>query len=234
MNYIKKNDSILSFFRFKMTSLIDIRNYTKKFEEYPEELVSFSKENNLSLIPLTSMRGQALALMSQPEIRGQKHIGREEANNFFKNIGMETNDAIQQFNKTTGIKRIKMRGYYCLEYPFKCDTTDLDKRKGVSISGNRDDYINTIKNWWNNNLLNIPNNEWQIGHLDPTTDDSSENNLAYQPPIQGKYRDRFKFDKFFIKMWPTVNELVPKIDDYYTDKEQKLLYESLKKKFENQ
>ena len=35
-------------------------------------------------------------------------------------------------------------------------------------------------------------------------------------------------------MWPTVNELVPKIDDYYTDKEQKLLYESLKKKFENQ
>ena len=57
--------------------------------------------------------------MSQPEIRGQKHIGREEANNFFKNIGMETNDAIQQFNKTTGIKRIKMRGYYCLEYPFK-------------------------------------------------------------------------------------------------------------------
>ena len=46
------------FFRFKMTSLIDIRNYTKKFEEYPEELVSFSKENNLSLIPLTSMRGQ--------------------------------------------------------------------------------------------------------------------------------------------------------------------------------
>ena len=234
MNYIKKNDSILSFFRFKMTSLIDIRNYTKKFEEYPEELVSFSKENNLSLIPLTSMRGQALALMSQPEIRGQKHIGREEANKFFENIGMETNDAIQQFNKTTGIKRIKMRGYYCLEYPFKCDTTDLDKRKGVSISGNRDDYINTIKNWWYENLLNIPNNEWQIGHLDPTIDDSSEKNLAYQPPIQGKYRDRFKFDKFFIKMWPTVNELVPKIDDYYTDKEQKLLYESLKKKFENQ
>lgn len=234
MNYIKKNDSILSFLRVKMTSLIDIGNYTKKFEEYPKELISFSIENNLSLIPLTSMRGQALALMSQPEIRGQKHIGREEANKFFKNIGMDTNDAIQQFNKTTGIKRIKMRGYYCLEYPFKCDTTDLDKRKGVSISGNRDDYINTIKNWWNNNLLNIPNNEWQIGHLDPTIDDSSENNLAYQPPIQGKYRDRFKFDKFFIKMWPTVNELVPKINNYYTNSEQKLLYETLKKKFENQ
>lgn len=234
MNYIKKNESILSFLRFKMTTLIDISNYTKKFEEYPEELVSFSKENNLSLIPLTSMRGQALALMSQPEIRGQKHIGREEANKFFENIGMNTNDAIQQFNKTTGIKRIKMRGYYCLKYPFESDTTDLDKRKGVSISGNKDDYVNTIKNWWYNNLLNVPNNEWQIGHLDPTIDDSSENNLAFQPPIQGKYRDRFKFDKFFIKMWPTVNELVPKIDEYYTDKEQRLLYETLKQKFETQ
>ena len=66
-----------------MTSLINISNYTKKFQEYPEDLITFSKENNLSLIPLTSMRGQALALMSQPEIRGQKHIGREEANKFF-------------------------------------------------------------------------------------------------------------------------------------------------------
>tara|TARA_B110000444_G_scaffold86102_1_gene81387 strand:+ start:1017 stop:1721 length:705 start_codon:yes stop_codon:yes gene_type:complete len=234
MNYLKKNEYIFNIFKFKMTTLINIDNYTKKFEEYHEELISFSNENNLSLIPLKSMRGQALALMSQPEIRGKQHIGREEANKFFKNIEMDTSDAIQQFNKTTGIKRIKMRGNYCLEYPFKCDTTDLDKRKGVSISGNRDDYIDKLKNWWYNNLVNVPNNEWQIGHLDPTISDSTETNLAYQPPIQGKYRDRFKFDKFFIKMWPTVNELVPKLDEYYTNNEQKILYNELKMKFENQ
>lgn len=233
MNYLKKNEYIFNIFKYKMTTLINIDNYTKKFEEYPEDLISFSLENNLSLIPLKSMRGQALALMSQPEIRGKQHIGREEANKFFKNINMETNDAIQQFNKTTGIKRMRMRGNYCLKYPYEYDTTDLDKRKKVSVSGNKDDYINIIKNWWYNNLINIPNNEWQIGHLDPTIDDSSENNLAYQPPIQGKYRDRFKFDKFFVKMWPTVNELVPKLDEYYTNNEQKLLYETLKKKFEN-
>ena len=234
MNKIKK--MTYSFISLNnMTTIINIDNYTKKFQEYHEDIIKFSKENNLTLIPLTSMRGQALALMSQPEIRGQKHIGRTEADKFFKNINMDTSDAIQQFNKTTGIKRMKIKkGNYCLEYPFNCDTTDLDKRKGINITGDRDNYINIIKKWWKNNLIDIPNNEWQIGHLDPTIDDSSENNLAYQPPIQGKYRDRFKFDKYFLKMWPTVNELVPKLDIYYTDNEQKILYIELKKKFTNQ
>ena len=214
------------------TTLINIDNYTKKFEVYPSDLMVFAKENNLQLLPLTSMRGQALALMSQAEVRGQKHIGRKQAVKFFKNIGMETTDAIQQFNKATGLKRLKMRGNYCLQYPFESDTTDLDKRKGVSISGDKNSYINTIKDWWKKNVIDIPNDEWQIGHLDATINDASEKNLAYQPPIQGKYRDRFKFDAFFLKMWPTAGELVPKIDEFYTDKEQKIIYEALKQKFE--
>jgi hypothetical protein len=33
-------------------------------------------------------------------------------------------------------------------------------------------------------------------------------------------------------MWPTADELTPKLDKYYTDEEQKKLYETLKKKFE--
>lgn len=215
------------------TTLINIDMYTKKFEAYPDDLLIFAKENNLQMLSLDSMRGQALALMAQPEVRGQKHIGRNEAEKFFENIGFKTTDAIQQFNKATGLKRLKIkRGYYCLQYPYELDTTDLDKRKGVYISGDKNTYINTIKNWWKKNLLDIPNEEWQIGHLDPTIDDPSEKNLAYQPPIQGKYRDRFKFDKFFITMWPTAYELIPKINKYYTEKEQKLIYESLKKKFE--
>jgi hypothetical protein len=214
------------------TTLINIDTYTKKFEVYPSDLPVFAKEHNLTLLPLTSMRGQALALMSQPEVRGQKHIGRDEAVKFFKNIGMETTDAIQQFNKATGLKRHKMRGYYCLQYPFESDTTDLDKRKGVSISGDKHSFINTIKDWWKKTLIDVPNEEWQIGHLDPTINDASEKNLAYQPPIQGKYRDRFKFDAFFLKMWPTASELVPKINEFYTEKEQKMIYEALKQKFE--
>ena len=213
--------------------IINIDNYTTKFESYPSDLVVFAEEKNLTLLPLTSMRGQALALMSQPEVRGQKHLGRDEAVKFFKNIGMNTTDAIQQFNKATGLKRMKMRGKYCLQYPFECDTTDIDKRKGVSISGDRNSCINSIKDWWKKNLVDVPNKDWQIGHLDPTIGDATEKNLAYQPPIQGKYRDRFKFDSFFLKMWPTTSELVPKMDTFYTDKEQKIIYEALKKKFES-
>ncbi len=216
------------------TTLIDIDLYTTKFEEYPSDLVAFAEENEIPLLPLKSMRGQALALMAQPEVRGEKHIGRDEAVKFFQNIDMETRDAIQQFNKATGLKRVKMRGYYCLQFPFEADTTDLDKRKGAAISGDRDTQINAIKAWFKANLVDIPNAEWQVGHLDPTIGDASEKNLAYQPPIQGKYRDRFKFDAAFLKMWPTANELIPKFDDYYTEKEQRALLEALKLKFEPQ
>jgi hypothetical protein len=215
------------------TTLINIDSYTKKFEAYPADLVDFAKENNLSLLPLSSMRGQALALMSQPEVRGQKHLGRDEAVKFFKNIGMETSDAIQQFNKALGLKRLKMRGYYCLQYPFEADTVDLDKRKGASISGDKDSAVNSLKAWWKKILFDVPNEEWQIGHLDPTINDPTEKNLAYQPPIQGKYRDSFKFDSFFNKMWPTAEkELIPNMNEYYTEKEQRMIYEALKQKFE--
>jgi hypothetical protein len=216
------------------TTLIDIELYKKKFEEYPSDIVIFAEQNNIQLLPLTSLRGQALALMVQPEVRGQKHIGRKEAVKFFDNIGINTTDAIQQFNKPFGLKRMKMRGMYCLQYPYECDTTDIEKRKGVSISGDKNTQIDLIKNWWKKNLVDVPNEEWQIGHLDPTINCAAEKNLAYQPPIQGKYRNRFKFDDFFIKMWPTSIELIPNMNKYYTDDEQQKIYEILKQKFEKQ
>lgn len=226
------NNKCLGYMRYMSTILINIDKYTTKFKKYPIELSSFAKENNINLPPITTLKGQALALMSQPEVRGQKHISRKESIKFFKNIQMDTIDAIQQFNKATGLKRIKMRGNYCLKYPFECDTVDIDKRKGISICVDKNSYINTVKNWWKKNLLEIPNEEWQIGHLDPTINDVTDKNIAYQPPIQGKYRNKFKFDRFFIKMWPTTIELLPKINKFYTLKEQKIIYEVLKEKFE--
>lgn len=215
------------------TTLIEISNYTRRFEAYPQDLLDFAAETNLSLIPISSMRGQALALMAQPDVRGQQHIGRAEAVEFFKSIGMETTDAIQQFNKAMGLKRMKMRGLYCLQYPYELDMTDIEKRKGVAISGDKNASVNSIKAWFMKNVIEVENDEWQIGHLDPTIDDSSEKNLAWQPPIQGKYRDRFKFDASFLKMWPTAEkELIPKFDEYYTEKEQRAILAALKAKFE--
>lgn len=219
-----------------MTAIIAIaiENYTKMFEAYPEELKEFANENEIELPTITGKRGQALALMAQQEIRGQFYVDRKTAELFFKNINMYSADVIQAFNKSTGIKRMDAKGKYCLKYPFEADKVDIDKRKDANISGDRNLYINAVKEWHRENVIDVPNEKWQVGHLDPTIGDASEKNLAYQPPIQGKYRDRFKFCKSFIKMWPTAKELVNKnkISIYYTEDEQKILYEALKKKFE--
>jgi hypothetical protein len=213
---------------------IAIENYTKMFEAYPDELREFAIENEIELPTITGKRGQALALMAQPEIRGQFYVDRKTAELFFKNINMYSADVIQAFNKSTGIKRMDVKGKYCLKYPFEADKVDIGKRKDANISGDRNLYINAVKEWHREYIIDVPNEKWQVGHLDPTIGDSSEKNLAYQPPIQGKYRDRFKFCKSFIKMWPTAKELVNKnkISIYYTEEEQKILYEALKKKFE--
>ena len=214
------------------TTVIRIQDYTTKFDTYPADLIAFSQEHNLTLDSLTTLKGQALALMAQPEVRGQKHLTRTETDQFIKNIHLESSDAIQHFNKAFGLKRMKLpRGRYCLEYPFVLDTTDLDKRKGAAISGDKDAQVNVTKDWWRKNLIDVPNSEWQIGHLDPTIADASEKNLAFQPPIQARYRDRYKWDKYFQKMWPTAEvELIPNFDEYYTEKEQCAIREHLNQK----
>ncbi len=226
--------STLPFLSLKMTTpLTTLSSYTTKFEAYPSDLIVFAEANTLKLPSLSSLKGQALALLAQPEIRGTQHIEREHATKFFQQIGMETSDSIQPFNKGFGLKEIKVKGKICLCYPFEKDTVNQEKRKGAVIHGDKDAAIQSVKDYYAKHIVEVPNSLWQVGHLDPTIGDASEKNLAWQPPIQGKYRDRFKFDSSFLKMWPTAEqELIPKIDDYYTEKEQRLLLDALLRKFE--
>lgn len=213
-----------------MTTLIDIKPYISKFTEYPAELLEVCSKHEVKLPGIDSLAGQACALMAQPDIRGQKHIGRTEATAFFNQIGLPTKDSIQPFNKCK-MKLMKLSNGYCLVYPFECNMTDINKRKGCVITGDRNTMIDNIKRWWRENLVDVPNEEWQIGHLDPTIADASEKNLAYQPPIQAKTRNRFKWCHMFQHMWPTGEELSSKMNDYYTETEQQQIYETLKKKF---
>ena len=127
------------------TTLIDIKNYPHKFTAFPEDFLEFCAKNGVKLPGIDSLKGQALTLMAQPEVRGQKHLGREEVKRFFEQIGLATDDAIQPFNKAAGLKRMKCRGMYCLVYPFETDMTDVEKRKGCSISGDKDTAVNIIK-----------------------------------------------------------------------------------------
>ncbi len=216
-----------------MTSPANIDRYTAPFKAYPADLLQLQKEKRVKLPGLNTLKGQAIALMSQPELRGKFYINRENATKFFTTIKMTTRDSIQPFNKATGLKRMELgREKYCFEYPFVCDSTDILKRIGATISSDMNETINAIKDYWKKNLIDVPNKDWQIGHLDPTIADASEKNLAYQPPLQSKFRDRFKFDGLFQKMWPTAKELIPKFDQYYTEAEQRNIYDALKTKFE--
>jgi len=211
---------------------IDITKYTSPFDKYPDELVQFAKDNSNILPNIISIRGQALALLSQPENRGQKYADREIATQFFKNIGKTTDDSIQAFNKDFGgIQKIQIKGKYCLQYPFTSDKTDVIKRAGAKLSGDKTEAISLIKGLAKKNIIDVPDDNWQLGHLDPTIPNAGEDNLAWQPPIQGKYRDRFKFCPFFQKMWPTGNELISKWDEYYTEDEQKKIFDNLSAKF---
>jgi len=211
--------------------LVDVSVYTQKFSSYPEDLLQFCKENNIKSPSLNSLKGQGLALLTLPGIRGVLGVTRKEATLFFKNIGMTSDDPIQGFNKSLGLQISGKKGYYRIMYPFRVDTMDIIKRKGAKISGDRDAQIDAIKNWWRENLINIPNSEWQQGHLDPTIPDASAANLAWQPKLQARYRNRFKWDQWFHRMWPTGTELVDNLDKYYTEQEQKMLLETLKAKW---
>jgi hypothetical protein len=215
-----------------MTEPIQAELYTQKFDAYPKELLDFAAEHKLELPSLSTHRGQGLALLAQPENRGVRHVDPELAGKFLGALDMKSRDPIQAFNKATGIKRLPLkRGFYCLQFPFECDRIDLDKRVNATISGDKETQVNLIKTWFKKNIVDVPLDQWQIGHLDPTIGDTSEKNLAYQPPIQARYRNRFKWDAFFQKMWPTAKELIPKFDAYYTEAEQRLLLAALTKKF---
>lgn len=213
------------------TSLLDISLYKTKLD-YPPDLQQFCTTNGVTLPGIDTFAGQAYALMAQPEVRAQKHLGREETALFFTQIGMNTKDSIQPFNKAKGLKRMNVgRGNYCLAYPFETDLNDIAKRKGAVIGGDKNTCIELIKSWWKKNLVDVPNDEWQTGHLDPNGD-ASETNLAWQPPLQAKYRNRFKWDSLFHKMWPTGDEVCEKMNDYYTETEQKKMLAALKAKWE--
>jgi hypothetical protein len=205
----------------------DIERYTQSFTEYPAELTDFCTTNNISLPGIESASGQALALLSQPENRGKRYVGgREDASKFFTQIGIVTaqNDPIQFFNKfpQRGLKLAKLkRAQYSLPFPFEADMTHVNKRKNATIGGDRNQHIDAIKDYWRVNLVDVPNEEWQVGHLNPEIEDSSEENLAYQPPIQARYRDRFIWDRMFQLMYPTTRELVDHPDKYYTEEGQR-------------
>lgn len=215
-----------------MRKFIDILSFSK-FAEYSVDFKDFCDSNGITLPNINSIKGQVIALLTHEENRNL-YIDRPRLDSFLKRAGFASRDSIQAINKTDqwGLVHVtEDRKYYKIPYPFQFTDLHLKKRNLAKIGGGRDEKINFIKEYISVNYTDIKNDDWQIGHKDPNSTDSSEENLIYQPPIQGRYRDRFKFDDIGLTKWPTTRELENNFNKYYSDEEQMKILEILSSKF---
>jgi len=83
-------------------------------------------------------------------------------------------------------------------------------RKNFTFDGTEEEKnneINKIKSTIKHDYIDVPNNELQLGHKNPESEDNTNTNLVLQPPIQGKYRDKYIFLDTLTKI-PTPSTLI--------------------------
>ena len=124
--------------------------------EYPDDLVAFAEHANIRLPGVSTVGGQALAFLAQPENRGGSHFATpSETTEFFRRVGLSTRDSIQPFNKPCG-NRLQLvdakPGLYSLKYPYETKANDIAKRisvdKHVLENGSPQEQISEVKRYW--------------------------------------------------------------------------------------
>jgi hypothetical protein len=217
-------------------SLINIDTITTLYTNYPDDFIYWCQQNKINPPSIKSANGFALACMLHNQ---NSYFKREECDKIMAKFNLKTNDSIQLFNKTDqwGLYSSKERGIYYIPIPYKL-SPKKDMRMNFTYNGTNEDKnskIDLIKQNIKEDYLDIPNNQWQLGHKNPNSGDNSNNNLVLQPPIQAKYRDDFIFIDTLTKI-PTPEKFIK--DDknnksYYTTEQQKILYNYLHSKFDN-
>ena len=196
----------------------------------PEDFTEFCITNNLKLPSINTGNGKALiAMLNTPDY----YWDRENCNKFCKKFNIDSKDSIQLFNKKEqdGFKMIGLRGKYGIKYPYEISNKKA-MRKNFSYNGTESDKkkeIDNIKEHIKSNYIDIPYNEWQNGHKNPDTADSSNENFVLQPPIQGRYRDRYIFLDTLTRI-PTPKELsklIKKGESPYTNDQLKNIRDML-------
>lgn len=182
--------------------------------EYPAEFVEFCVANELKPPKITTGNGKALAAMLH---NTNQFWTRETCDQFVKKFDVKTSDSIQLFNKHSqwGILTNSgtSRGKIFIVYPYRLSNKHK-MRKDFKFDGTDEEKnaeVERIKSTIKHDYIDVPNSAWQLGHKNPSSTDSSTNNLIMQPPIQGKYRDNYIFwtaiDKF-----PVPHKLTSMID----------------------
>ena len=182
--------------------------------EYPVEFKQFCELNDLKPPHITSKNGQALSAML---VHPHHYWDRTTCNAFVKKFGIITKDSIQIFNKHSqwGIQTNsgKKRGNLYIIYPYELSNKHK-MRKNFKFDGTEDEKnieINKIKSTINADYIDVPNEQWQLGHKNPGSTNNTSNNLILQPPIQGKYRDDYIFIDTLTKI-PVPSKLKRMID----------------------
>ena len=215
-------------------SLINIDSISTLYSNYPDDFINWCEINKIKPPKINTANGFALACMLH---NPDSYFKREECSKIMEKFNFKTNDSIQLFNKTDqwGLYSSKERGIYYIPLPYKI-SPKRDMRMNFTFDGTEKDKnnkIDLIKQNIKEDYIDVSNDEWQLGHKNPNSGDNSDNNLVLQPPIQAKYRDDFIFIDTLTKI-PTPEKFIK--DDknkksYYTENQQKILYEYLHSKF---
>lgn len=163
-------------------------------DQFPTEFNNFITQHKLKPPNINSGNGKALNIMlHNPNF----YWTREDCDTFVTKFDIKTSDSIQLFNKHEqwGIMTSKERGKNYICYPYTLSNKHkMRKNFGKELSDQEKNIeINNLKATIRSDYCDVPNEEWELGHKNPESEDNSLNNLVLQPPIQGKYRDRYIF-----------------------------------------
>ena len=162
--------------------------------QYPNEFMKFIEEHKLKPPKLDTGNGKALALMLD---NPSYYWTREDTDKIVNKFNIPTRDSIQLFNKHEqwGIQTSNERGKNYILVPYTLSNKHK-MRKNFVFDGTDEQKnieIDKIKSTIKADYIDVPNNEWQLGHKNPNSTDNAMSNLVLQPPIQAKYRDKYTF-----------------------------------------
>jgi hypothetical protein len=212
---------------------LKVNEILSPFTAYPQDFLDWVKTNDLKPPKINGNSGQALALLLHNK---NKFVTREDLEFFFRNLERNCSDAIQTINKTEqwGLKLGRIgnkKGKYFIS-KYELGTKHLI-RKNFKFNGSKEEknrMINAIKAQIKADYLDVPNDEWEVGHKNPGKG-GIEDNFVFQPPIQGRYRDEYIFFDTLTKM-PSPEKLVRDKFSCYTKEQRKMLYDALKLEFD--
>lgn len=180
--------------------------------DYDTPTREFIDKHKLNPPAPTTGNGKAFIAMS---LAPQKYFNRETATQFCQRYGIQTKDSIQLFNKHSqwGPLISQQRGKYYIEFPLTL-SPKVQMRAGFKWDGTEEQKNEAIKNIKADikaDYVDIPTEQWQLGHKNPEGDNTNDN-LVLQPPIQAKYRDNYIFIDTLTKI-PTPETLARLIQE---------------------